>query len=118
MLRTPDDVQPDQVVYLYPHSRVAGRWCWMQKQAVVVDSKRLWPLIHVKVTHDGQEYDAYPSRDDVRVRPSAKPKEDKKEGDGTSEAGRTVPASFRKRAAFSPHKPLALNPGEEEGTLF
>lgn len=117
MLRTPDDVHPEQTVYLYPQSKMAGRWCWMQKEAVVVDAKSRWPMVHVKVTHEGQEYDAYPSRDDIRIRPVAKVKQDRGEGD-TAQGDRQHVTSSRKKAAFAPHKPADLAPGQEQGTLF
>lgn len=100
MLRSPDDVEPGQQVHLYPHSMIAGRWCWMQKEAVIVDAKRFWPLVHVQVQHGGKTIDTYPSRDNIRLRPKQAAKADKQGGDGPAE--RSVPSSFRKRAVARP----------------
>lgn len=115
MLRTPDDVDPGQIVYLYPHTKMAGRWCWMKKQAVVEDAKTRWPLVHVTLTHEGVDYDAYPHKDDINIRPDAK----SKQGD-MGNAGVKVELGSSRRTALRAESryEIALADGEEQGTLF
>lgn len=113
MLRSPDEAHEGRVVYLYPHSRTAGQWCWKHKTAVVIDTKH-WPRVHVSFTHAGEEVEAYPHKDDVRLRPAPlAAKATKRQGDMT---GDSTPAKVRVMSGKD--VPIVLPAGVEQGMLF
>lgn len=87
MLRSVDDVKPEQVVFLTPHTKMAGRWCWMKKEAVVIDAKTHWPRVKVSVTHDGGRVDAYVHKDDIKLKAETKTRQADMGDGGLIEAG-------------------------------
>lgn len=98
------------MVYLYPHTKTAGQYCWLKKQAVVEEpGKTHWPRIKVTLVHQGQDITSFPHKDDVRLRPAPKnTKAEKREGDtnqGTEASGIKV--------RIMPGKPIENLEGQE-----
>jgi hypothetical protein len=89
VLRSVDDVTPGQTVYLYPHTRTSGQYCWLRKPAVVVDAKTHWPSVRVALTHEGNDVETLIHKDDIKLRPDTTTK--KKGGDMAS-GDHTLPA--------------------------
>jgi hypothetical protein len=82
MLRSVEDAEVGRIVYLYPHTKTAGQFCWMKKTAVIEDGKTHWPRVKVSLTHEGNEVISYPHKDDIRLRPvAATTKQEKRDGD-------------------------------------
>lgn len=114
MLRSADDVRKDQTVYLYPHTKMAGRWCWMHKEAVVIDAKTQWPRVKVQLEHDGNSVVAYIHKDDIKLKPVAKTKQGDMGDGGRVEAGTHRRLALPKDKAHN----IDLKEGEEQLPLF
>lgn len=111
---SPEEAHEGRIVYLYPNTKTAGRWCWMKKAAVVIDTKQ-WPRVHVELEHKGTTYESYPHRLDVMLRPTGSTvKQEKRDGDM---AGGGI-SGVKVRIMPGKIKPIVLAEDEEQGTLF
>ena len=110
----PAEAWEGRIVYLYPHTKMAGRFCWMQKAAVIEDGKTYWPRVKVSLTHEGETHISYPHRDDIRVRPVANTtREEKKDGDM---AGSVSAAKIKVMPGRV--KEIVIPDGMEQGALW
>jgi hypothetical protein len=120
MLRSVDEIELNQVVHLFPHTKVASRACHALTVArVIKDPKAHWPMVVVgwkEATGDRWEL---VHKDNIRLKPRATQtsKVEKKEGD-TVQGGGT--ASIWARVRKMPGKVVEVNLAEteEQGTLF
>lgn len=115
MLQRPTDVEPGQIVYLTPHTRTAGQYCWMKKAAAIEDAKTHWPRVQVSLTHKGEETRAYVHKDDILLNPPSRTtKTDVKQGDSTT--GQDT--ATRVRVMPGRIKEIDLPADMEQGELF
>jgi hypothetical protein len=117
MLRSKDEATPDRLVYLYPHTKTAGQWCWRRKPAVIIDADH-WPRVHVCLTDGDRDIEAYIHKDDIKLKPdkvTTRGQGDMASGDTVIELG-----SSRRLALHGGTKKyeIDLPDGVEQGELW
>jgi hypothetical protein len=120
VLRSADEVEQGQRVYLWPQTKTASRACH-DKRAVTVmhDPKRWWPYLVVEWKDDAgsacwERVHADNIRKSLVERTSAA---EKKTGDAVG-GGTTKEKWSRVRVMPGKSKEIQLAEGEEQGTLF